>query len=212
MSLKRPSPAMVVASIALFVALGGTSIAAVNYARNAGKVDGKDAVKSSRSLERAAGNLVATYAHGRLKGQIAHKFLAGTPLDRPFGRYLEVADNAASAPVTLSDTGRLGSLTLTCGDEARKPGIEDPVSTISFVNDSGALINVTKRVGNGQASVGTLQNGTVSSVVVHGSNTFEFNVNLSGTVTLVDGVVRQDGPGSPEGHCLAYGTAIETQA
>src|SRR6478672_296114 len=109
MKFKRPSPAMVVACFALFVALGGTSVAAVNYARNAGKVDGKDAVKSSRSLKTAAGNLVAAYKHGPHRGQIAHKHLAETPLARPFGRATDVADNASSAPAFLTDTGSVGS-------------------------------------------------------------------------------------------------------
>ena len=49
MRFHKPSPSMVVASIALFVSLGGTSVAAVSYARNAGKVDGYDAVKASSS-------------------------------------------------------------------------------------------------------------------------------------------------------------------
>jgi hypothetical protein len=212
MRFKRPSPAMLVACVALFVALGGTSVAAVNYARNAGKVDGKDAVKSSRSLGKAAGNLVATYPGGRLKGRIAHKFLADTPLARPFGHALEVVDNAASAPVSISDAGGLGTLTATCADQAAKPGVEDPVSTLSFVNASGTLINVAKRVGVNPAQIGIQQNGTVSSLTVRGSNTFEFNVNLLGTDLLIEGVVRQDGSGSAAANCLVYGTAVRSQA
>src|SRR4051795_7760622 len=46
MKISRPSPSMVVAGIALFVSLGGTSIAAVNYAARAGEVDGKSAVSA----------------------------------------------------------------------------------------------------------------------------------------------------------------------
>jgi hypothetical protein len=207
MRLKRPSPAMVVACVALFVALGGTSIAAVNYARNAGKVDGKSAVAASRSLNRAAGNLVATYRHGRLKGQLAHKFLAETSLARPFGKYLDVNDNVASAPATLVDTGALGTITATCGDQSAKPGVEDPAVTITYVNDTGQIVNVASRVGAGKANVGNLATGTVSSVIVNNSNTFEFLVNLFGRTTIVQGVARQDGAGSPDAHCLLYGTS-----
>jgi hypothetical protein len=207
MRFKRPSPAMVVACAALFVALGGTSVAAVNYARNAGKVDGKSAVKSSRSLKKAAGNLVATYSGGAFKGQIANKHLAEVPRARPFAQYLAVADNAASAPVRLADTGSVGSLTATCSDQAPKPGVEDPVTTISFVDDSGAAVNVTKRIGVNPAEVSGMQNGTVSSLSIKGSNTFEFDANLFGTVTQVQGVVRQDGSGTADAHCLIYGSA-----
>jgi hypothetical protein len=212
MRFKRPTPAMLVACIALFVALGGTSFAAVNYARNAGKVDGKDAVKSSRSRDKAAGNLVATYPGGHLKGQVAHKFLAETPLARPFGRALAVADNAASAPVIIGALPSVGALTATCADQAARPGVEDPVSTISFVNGSGNLVNVAKRVGVQAAEIGITPSGTVASVVVRGSNTFEFNLNLSGTDVLVEGVVRQDGAGSAAANCLVYGTVLESQA
>src|SRR5215207_6743541 len=101
MRFTKPSPSMVVASIALFVALGGTSIAAVSYARNAGKVDGKDARKASASRARAAGNLVATTRKGPHAGQIPGKFLADVPRSDPFGRYLEVTDNATGAPALL---------------------------------------------------------------------------------------------------------------
>ena len=69
MRFSKPSPSMVVASIALFVSLGGTSVAAVSYARNAGQVDGYDAVKASSSTNKAAGNLVAANKSGPDKGR-----------------------------------------------------------------------------------------------------------------------------------------------
>ena len=69
MRIRKPSPSMAVASIALFVSLGGTSVAAVSYARNAGKVDGRDAVKSTATKSKAAGKLIATIASGRRQGQ-----------------------------------------------------------------------------------------------------------------------------------------------
>jgi hypothetical protein len=43
----------------------GTAVAAVSYATNAGKVDGKDAAASSSCVSRAAGDLVATASRGR---------------------------------------------------------------------------------------------------------------------------------------------------
>ncbi len=59
MRIRRPSPAMVVAIVALVMACAGTSIAAVNYASNAGAVDGLSAVRAG-SVDRAAGRLIAT--------------------------------------------------------------------------------------------------------------------------------------------------------
>ena len=75
MKPKLPSPAMVVAIMALLVALSGTAVAAVNFASNAGAVDGKSAVASSASLNSAAGKLVATQRSGAGKGRLAAKFL-----------------------------------------------------------------------------------------------------------------------------------------
>ena len=70
MKLRLPSPAMVVAVIALIVALSGTAIAAVDFAHNAGAVDGKSAVFSGASLSQAAGKLVATNRSGPDKGRL----------------------------------------------------------------------------------------------------------------------------------------------
>ena len=212
MRFKRPSPAMVVASVALFVALGGTSIAAVNYARNAGKVDGKNAFKASRSTKKVAGGLVATYPGGRLKGKIAHRFLADTPLGTPIGRALEVTDNAASTPVKVAGLEGLGALTATCADQAPRAGLEDPESTISFANSSGGIVNAATRVGVNPATISQSQNGTVTSVVVRGSNTFEFILNAGGRDVLVEGVVRQDGARTPAANCLVFGTALQSAA
>jgi len=76
MKFSRPSPSMVVASVALFVSLGGTSVAAINYATNAGAVDGKSAVFAGSSLNQAAGKLVATNRSGADKGRVPGKFVA----------------------------------------------------------------------------------------------------------------------------------------
>jgi hypothetical protein len=81
--LKIPSPAMVVALIALFVALTGSAAAVtVAYAQNADKVDGKHAVGYGASLNARKGKLVATStANGRvpdsqkLQGRTWTKFL-----------------------------------------------------------------------------------------------------------------------------------------
>ena len=75
MKISRPSPSMVVAGLALFVSLGGTSVAAVSYVTNAGAVDGKSAVSASSTLDHAAGRLVATSSSGPDKGRMPGKFV-----------------------------------------------------------------------------------------------------------------------------------------
>ena len=179
MRIRRPSPAMVVASIALFVALGGTSIAAVSFARNAGAVDGKSAVFAGTTTSRAAGKLVATNRRGSDKGQIPSRFLADVPHTQTFGRSFEVADNAPGAPVTIGDAGSIGVLTATCNDDAQRAGVEDPVTQISFVNTSGQAINVARRVGvRDDAGVAPIANQTQAPVTIAGSNTFSYHVEL----------------------------------
>ena len=72
MKLKRPSPAMVVAVVALVMSMTGGAIAAVNFAQNAGSVDGYSAVKASKAGKaKAAGKLVATYKERRQPRQAA---------------------------------------------------------------------------------------------------------------------------------------------
>jgi len=207
MKISRPSPAMVVASLALFVALGGTGIAAVNYARNAGKVDGKDAVKASRSLNKAAGNLVATTRRGDDKGTIPVKFLDDVPVTHPFARNVEVADNLAGAPETLVSIPNLGSLTMTCGDQAKAAGTEDPTSTLSFNATTG--VNTSKRRGDQPAEVIAQPAGTAQTITINGSNTFELQIQVPDSRNLlIQGVVRQDGRATPAATCLGYGTAL----
>ena len=144
---------MVVASIALFVSLGGTSIAAVNYASRAGSVDGKSAVYAGATLSQAAGKLVATNSSGADKGRLPGKFVADVGKTSMFSNIFEVADNAPGAPQTVSTLSGLGTLTATCNDQAAAAGNEDPISTITFNNASGEIVNVARRVGNGDGAL-----------------------------------------------------------
>ena len=206
MKIRRPSPSMAVACTALFVALGGTSVAAVNYARNAGAVDGRSAVKASSSTINAAGRLVATNASGPDRGQIPGRFLTGVARATSFGSSVEVADNAVGSPVTLGTAPGIGSLTATCADQANQPGTEDPTTTIELSNSSGTTINIAKRVGGGNATVEPQAASTVQRITINGSNTFELHAQNRGVNMVIDGVIRQDGRGTAAASCLFYGT------
>src|SRR4029079_4483207 len=176
MKVTRPSPAMVVAGIALFVSLGGTSIAAVSYVSNAGAVDGKSAVFSGASLSQAAGKLVATNRSGVYKGRLPGKFVADVPKSSVFSNVFEVADNAPGAPQTVSTLSGLGTLTATCNDQNTAAGKEDPISTIAFNNASGEIVDVARRVGNGDGALSVAPNQTATSIAIGGSNTFTFHI------------------------------------
>src|SRR3954470_2263967 len=82
MRLRRPSPGTVLSIVAIVMATTGTAAAAVDFARNAGAVDGVSAVGASSSNSRAKGNLVATARGGSNSGQIPNKFLADVPESR----------------------------------------------------------------------------------------------------------------------------------
>lgn len=206
MKIRRPSPAMAVACTALFIALGGTGIAAVNYARNAGAVDGRSAVRAGTTTAKAAGKLVATNAKGPDRGRIPGKFLAGVARASTFGSSVEVADNATGAPAALGTAPGIGTLTASCADQSNRPGVEDPVTTITLSNSSGATINVAKRVGGGGAEVVPQAPNTVQTITVGGSNTFELHAQNRGVNMVIDGVIRQDGRGTAAASCLFYGT------
>jgi len=210
MRLSKPSPATVIASIALFVSLGGTSVAAVSYARNAGKVDGYDAVKATSSLSKAGGNLVAANKSGPDKGKVPVKHLADVAATQTFGKGFDVADNAPGAPQLIGDGGTVGQLTATCNDQAPGAAIEDPITELNFVNTSGDFINVAKRVGvRDDGEVTAVANGTVATLTVGGSNTFFYHVEYKGRNLLINGVVRQDGRRTPTATCLVWGTVQE---
>ena len=205
MKISRPSPSLVVAGIALFVSLGGTSMAAVNYASRAGSVDGKSAVYSGASLSSAAGKLVATNRSGTDKGRLPGKFVADVPKTSTFGASFQVNDNAPGAPQTLASISAFGSLTATCNDQAARAGNEDPTSSIAFNNASGTFINTARRVGNGDGTVAVSPTGTASPVAIAGSNTFFFHLERGGQNVFIQGTVRQDGRGSANAGCLVYG-------
>ena len=209
MKISRPSPSMVVAGLALFVSLGGTSVAAVNYASRAGSVDGKSAVSASSTLSRAAGELVATNSSGPDKGRLPGKFVADVAHTESFVKAYEVADNTPGAPQLVGSFGGLGSLTATCNDQNAAAGNEDPISIVTFLNQSGAAVTVARRVGNGDGAITVAPNQTASSLNIAGSNTFMFHIERGGQNAIIEGGVRQEGRGTPAGSCAVFGVVTQ---
>jgi hypothetical protein len=209
MKPKLPSPAMVISIVALIVALSGTAVAAVNFASNSGAVDGKSAVASGASLNKAAGKLVATQRSGSGKGRIAAKYLDLPESMRgssaTFGKASSVADNGALVPAPIGSVPGIGTLTATCKDENATAGRLDPATTITLANTSGEAINLMREVGNDAAVVVPLANGVVHEFTISGSRPFMLHIERRGTNTLVHGVVRQDGRNQPTAQCLVYG-------
>lgn len=211
--LHVPSPSMVVALIALVLAMTGSAVAAVTYARNAGAVDGKSAVAHGASLKSAAGRLVATKRTGSEAGRIDQRYLdrnLARGRTSNFGRAFDVPDNQTLAPVPIGSIPGLGTLTASCTDQNQAPGAEDPSTTLVFSNTSGQPINVARTVGGNNPLVTALTAGAQTTWTIAGSNTFELHLERKGVNYLARGVVRQDGRGTNAATCLVYGFSLAT--
>ncbi len=216
MKLSRPSPALVVATVAVVLATTGTALAAVDFAANAGAVDGRSAAGDGATSKQAAGRLIATQRSGDDRGRIRERYLDLDGVVRgsasTFGRSFNVVDNQTLAPATVGSVPGIGSVTASCVDENAAPAALDPATTLVFANTSGEAVNLARTVGvNGSAVLG-LPNGTTHTFTIRGSDTFELHLERRGTNYVVNGVVRQDGRGTAGAACLVYGTAIAIPA
>ena len=217
MKLKRPSPAMVVALVALVMSMTGGAIAAVNYAQNAGKVDGYDAVKAKSSNNKAAGNLVATYPGGKLKGKLPFRFLSGAASQSALADvaarardgmdFTSVSDNAETTQKTLIDLD-LGELRISCVDQNANTGVENGGTRVTVTNDSGGQTAIARRLGTAQLVFETLENGSSDSFVVGQENTFTVQLAGPGRTVLVEGAARQRSENTPDGACEVWATAL----
>jgi hypothetical protein len=187
------------------MATTGTAVAAVDFARNSGAVDGLSAVDAGSSNNRATGRLVATARGGSNKGQIPNKFLADVPETATFAAPFGVEDNATGATVALNTSG-FGQLSASCQDQATGAGVEDPRTVISFTNSSGSALNLARRVGTGDGTIIAIANGTVDQFTINTSNTFRYHLQGPGGQLVIEGAVRQDRPDPATGACLVWGT------
>src|SRR4051794_20265685 len=188
--LRRPSPAMVVAMVALVMSLSGSAVAAIDFARNSGAVDGLSAVKATSSVGHAAGNLVATNKSGTYKGQIPGKFLAQTVSSSTFGAYPAVVDNANGAAIPLNSSS-FGTLSASCNDQNRITGNTDPSVTITFA--AGPALNLARTTGADAPVLKVLPAGAADSFTINAANTFRIQLELNKVDVVYEGQIRSDG-------------------
>ncbi len=219
MKLKRPSPAMTVAVFALVMSMTGGAIAAVNFAKNAGAVDGYSAVKASK--KKTAGKLVATHVGGDHKGQLPFRILAGVASKGSVRRLsdsvargkngirlIPVTDNQTTTAETLIDL-ELGNLQVSCTDQQNAPGTENASTRIGVTNHSGAPVNVARTLGSDPPTISTLENGVVDTFAVGQQNTFRLQLQGTGNRTLlVEGTALQIGQGTADSSCAVWATAL----
>lgn len=206
--MRRVSPSLVVSIFALVAATAGTAIAAVDFAKNAGAVDGRSAVSGSATNAKAAGKLVATGKSGR----IPIKFLQLSGIMRgskaTFAQGIEVVDNAAGTPIAIGLQEGLGGITATCQDQNNKAGTEDPQTTITFANASGQTVNFSRSVGPQPPVITTVASATQTDFTINGSNTFKIYAQVGTTHYVMDGVVRQDGTDTAAAVCAVWGNVL----
>ena len=196
---------MVVAGIALFVSLGGTSIAAVNYVARAGSVDGKSAVFAGASLSQAAGKLVATNRSGADKGRLPGKFVADVAKTSVFSNVFEVADNAPGAPQTVSHAQRPrhADRDLQRPEHRRRQRGPDLDDRVQQRLRRARQRRPPRRQRRRRAAVAA--NQTATSIAIGGSNTFMFHIERRSQNAIINGGVRQDGRGTPAATCVVFG-------
>ena len=215
MKLRLPSPAMVVAVIALVVALSGTAIAAVNYAQNAGAVDGKSAVGAKASLREAAGKLVATSTGGSGKGRIPARFVDGVMRGgtTTLSKYLRTTDNQAGRLTPLIIISGIGRFDAQCDDVDPTPGTQTTRTSINFTASVSAGVNVSRLLGRDIGAseppqVFNAPKGQPVSILASADGLFEVIMESKGRSVLITGAARTDNGPGPQAACLIWGTAF----
>jgi hypothetical protein len=206
---------MVVAVIALIVALSGTAIAAVNFAQNAGAVDGKSAVGARASLREAAGKLVATADGGSGKGQIPARFLQGVMRGgtASLSKYMHTVDNQAGRPTALLIVPGIGRMDAQCDDLDPTPGTATTRTSITFTASVKQGVNVSRLLGRDIAAaqrpdVFTAPQGQAVPVIGTADGLFQVLMEAKGRSVLVIGAARSDRAPGPDAACLIWGTAF----
>jgi hypothetical protein len=213
---------MAVAIVALVMSMTGGAIAAVNFAKNAGAVDGKSAVKASKAGKKgAAGKLLATMRRGDNRGQFPLAAVANAASQdsvedladqvargKSNAQSIPVPDNQTTAAETLIDL-ELGDLQVSCTDQQANAGIENAATRIGVTNRSGGPVGLSRSLGNGAPTITTLENGIVHTFTVGQQNTFEIHlVGLGNRTVLVEGTAQQSGQGTADSSCVVSATAI----
>lgn len=217
MRRKMPSPSMVVSMIALAIALSGTAVAAVavDYARNAGKVDGKSAVPASSSPKRAAGKLVATASAGRYKGRLPGGLVSDVMRGATTNltKYIRVVDNTDGPSVALAIIPGIGRLDAQCRDQDPTTGVESTQTLITFRASDRRGVNVSRLLGR---DIDRAQSGVVFSalpntpvpVINFADPLFQLMLQARERTVLIMGSSRTTANRTADAACLIWGIAM----
>jgi hypothetical protein len=215
MRLRMPSPAMVVAIIALVVASSGTAFAVVNYARNSGAVDGKSAVSASSSLKEAAGKLVATASAGSGRGRIPNRYVSGVMRggSTSLTKYMRVVDNQPGPVVPLAIIPDIGRLDAQCRDQDAAPGVESTQTVVTFTASAPGGVNVSRLLGRDiesarNAIVFTALRDQPVPVLSFADSLFQLVLQARDRTVFINGAARSDANRTPDAACLVFGIGL----
>ena len=215
MRLRMPSPAMVVALIALFVACSGTAVAVVGYARNAGAVDGKSAVAARSTLTHAKGKLVATAARGENRGRIPGRFVADVMrgASTSLTNYLRVVDDAEGPVVPLAIIPGIGRLDGQCRDQDATPGVESTQTVITFTASDPGGVNVSRLLGRDiesarNAVVFTALKDQPVTILSFADSLFQLVLQARDRTVFINGASRSDANRTANAACLVFGIGL----
>lgn len=217
MRRKLPSPSMVISMIALAVALSGTAVAAVavDYARNAGRVDGKSAVSASSSTRRAAGKLVATASRGAHKGRIPGGFVSDVMrgASTNLTKYMRAVDNSDGPTAPLAIIPGIGRLDAQCRDQDPRPGVESTQTRITFTASDPGGVNVSRLLGRDidRARAGVVFSAvpqTPVPVINFADSLFQLILQAHERTVLIMGSSRSDSNRTANAACLIWGVGI----
>jgi hypothetical protein len=206
---------MVVAIVALVVALSGTAVAAVDFARNAGAVDGKSAVSARASLGVAAGKLVATQSDGRGRGRLPGRFVADVMRggSTSLTRYLRAMDNSDGPVVPLAIIPGIGRLDAQCRDQDPTVGVKSTQTLVSFTASDPGGVNVSRLLGSDIASsregivFAALKDQPVP-ILQFADSLFQLTLQAHNRTVFITGAARPDLNRSASAACLIFGIGL----
>jgi hypothetical protein len=210
-----PSPAMVVALIALVVALSGTAIAAVDFASNAGAVDGKSAVSSAATLARAQGKLVATAGSGASRGRIPGRFVSDVMRggSTSITKYLRAVENQPGPVVAIATIDGIGKFEAQCRDQDPDPNVRSTQTLISFTASEPGGVNVSRLLGRDidasrDGVVFTALPNQAVTVISLADSMFQLILQAGSKTVFLSGSARSIANRTPAAACLIWGIAL----
>lgn len=215
MRRRMPSPAMVVAIIALVVALSGTAVAAVDFARNAGAVDGHSAVSASASLKRSAGKLVAAATAGPGKGRLPGRFVEDVMRggSTSLSHYIRAVDNSDGPVVLLATLPGIGRLEAQCRDQDPTPDVKSTQTLVTFTASDERGVNVSRLLGS---DIGSSREGVVFTapkdqpvpIMQFADSLFQVTLQARDRTVFLTGAARPDLNRTAAAACLIFGVGF----